>query len=156
MLNRSFANWSARPSSASANRMLSPDVPEMWQLKSSRPPSCVDRARRLAASVDGSPSVDSPSVMLITMGGKLYACAVTHGCSVLCASLSASHIGVAPAALASNHTGNLTLISAIPPAPSSSFFMRSSTRAGWFATALMLASVCPESSPTSAGSTSLP
>ena len=63
---------------------------------------------------------------------------------------------VEPAALGSNHTGNFTWMSARPPAPSSSFFVRSSTRAGWFATLLMVASAWPASSPPSAGWTCFP
>ena len=49
-------------------------------------------------------------------------------------------MGVAPAALGSNHTGNLIVSSVIPPAPSSTFLVRSSMRAGLFAT--LLAAYC--------------
>src|SRR5450432_1214724 len=100
-------------------------------------PSAVAMAFNELAEADGLPSDDSPSVTFITMGGKEAGFIATHAVTISFAFQRAWHIGVPPLATASNHTGNLIFCSMKPPAPSSTFFVRSSTRAGVFAISLI-------------------
>src|SRR3989442_1642560 len=67
------------------------------------------------------------------------------------ASLSAAHIGVPPFQYGSNQTGNLTVWSITPPAPSSDFLTLSSMRNGLLANSLIGTRERPLSSPPSAG-----
>src|SRR6266542_3127688 len=69
---------------------------------------------------------------------------------ILVASLRAAHIGVAPFEYGSNQTGNLTVWSITPPAPSSDFFTLSSMRNGLLANSLIGTRERPLSSPPSA------
>jgi len=68
---RTFAGSSANCASESGKLIgLAVAWLEMCTLKSSVWPSAVVTAFNLSATSDGLPSVESPSVMLITMGGK--------------------------------------------------------------------------------------
>src|SRR5438105_7365562 len=106
-------------------------------LKSSTEPSSPLTAANLRASATRSPSVASPSVMLMTIGGNPLGCSSHHVWVILVASLSAAHMGVPPFEYGSNQTGNLTVWSITPPAPSSDFFTLSSMRNGLFANSLI-------------------
>src|SRR2546425_253988 len=87
-------------------------------LKSNTEPSSPLTAANLRASATRSPSVASPSVMLMTIGGNPFGCSRHHVSVMLVASLSAAHIGVPPFEYGSNQTGNLTVWSITPRAPS--------------------------------------
>src|SRR6059036_2417562 len=128
-----------------------PAVDERWMLKSSTEPSSPLTAVNLRASATRSPSVDSPSVMLMTIGGNPFGCSRHHVSVILVASLSAAHIGVPPFEYGSNQTGNFTVWSITPPAPSSDCFTLSSMRNGLLANSLIGTKECPLSSPPSAG-----
>src|SRR5216117_1496063 len=106
-------------------------------LKSNTEPSSPLTAANLRASATRSPSVASPSVMLMTIGGNPLGCSSHHVSVILVASLSAAHIGVPPFQYGSNQTGNLTVSSTTPPAPSSDFFTLSSMRSGLLANSLI-------------------
>src|SRR5213592_1350181 len=114
------------------NSIDGPAVDERWMLKSNTEPSSPLTAANLRASATRSPSVASPSVILV-------------------ASLSAAHIGVAPFQYGSNQTGNFTVWSITPPAPSSDFFTRSSMRSGLLANSLIGTNERPLRSPPNAG-----
>src|SRR2546423_6234509 len=127
------------------------DVDERWMLKSNAEPSSPLTAVNFRASATRSPSVASPSVMLMTIGGKPCGCSWDQHWTSLVASLSAAHIGVPPFEYGSNQTGNFTVWSITPPAPSSDFFVLSSMRNGLLANSLIGTRERPLSSPPSAG-----
>src|ERR671923_251679 len=133
------------------NSIDGPGVEERWMLKSNPEPSSPLTAVNLRASATRSPSVASPSVMLITIGGNPCGCSLHHVSTILVASLSAAHIGVPPFQYGSNQTGNFTVWSITPPAPSSDFFILSSMRNGLLANSLIGTNERPLSSPPSAG-----
>src|SRR5690349_700730 len=78
------------------NSIDGPAVDERWMLKSSTEPSSPLTAVNFRASATRSPSVASPSVMLMTIGGNPCGCSWHHVSTNLVASLSAAHIGVPP------------------------------------------------------------
>src|SRR5205809_7962573 len=88
--------------------------------------------------------------MLMTIGGNPLGCSSHHVSVILVASLSAAHIGVPPFQYGSNQTGNLTVSSITPPAPSSDFFTLSSMRTGLLANSLIATKARPLSSPPAA------
>src|SRR5207247_8567369 len=133
------------------NSIDGPAVDERWMLKSNTEPSSPLTAANLRASATRSPSVAAPSVMLMTIGGKPVGCSWHHVWVILVASLSAAHIGVPPFPYGSNRTGNLTVWSITPPAPSSDFFTLSSMRNGLLANSLIGTNERPLSSPPSGG-----
>src|SRR5882762_3743273 len=110
---------------------------ERWMLNSSVAPSSVPSEPSALASGIGSPSVDLPSVMLITMGANPFGCSATQRWTMSAAILKAELMGVPPACLASNQRGNFTDCSTSPPAPSSDFLTRSSMRKGLLASSLI-------------------
>src|SRR5262249_30486826 len=79
---------------------------ERWRLKSATGPSSVVSERIDEAISNGSPSVDSPSVMCTTVGGYDVRCEATHASSVDFARRSAAHIGVPPTGTARLHRGH--------------------------------------------------
>src|SRR2546425_4563001 len=132
-----LANLSGSASELPGSSMGFPAAEERWRLKTSAAPSSLPREQRAFASWTGSPSVDSPSVMLMTMGGKPFGCSATHLWTMSAAILKAELIGVPPACLASNQRGNFTVCSTRPPLPSSAFLTRSSMRSGLLASSLI-------------------
>src|SRR3989442_5092580 len=116
-----LACWSGSLLALPGNSIDGPAVDERWMLKSNAEPSSPLTAVNLRASATRSPSVASPSVMLMTIGGNPFGCSCHHVSVILVASLSAAHIGVPPFEYVSNQTGNLTVWSITPPAPSSNF-----------------------------------
>src|SRR5207248_6593481 len=153
--NSCLANLSGRPSSLAGSSMGFPAAEERWMLKTSAAPSSLPIEQSALASGTGSPSVASPSVMLITMGGKPLGCSATHRCTISVAILNAELIGVPPACLASNQSGNFTVCSTSPPAPSSAFLVRSSIRSGLLASSLIGIRSLPVSGPSNADFTTV-
>src|SRR5258708_17236319 len=146
-----LACWSGSLLPLPGNSIDGPAVDERWMLKSNTAPSSPLTAAKLRASATRSPSVASPSVMLMTIGGNPFGCSWHQVWVILVASLSAAHIGVPPFPYGSNQTGNLTVWSITPPAPSSDFFTLSSMRNGLLANSLIGTKARPLSSPPSAG-----
>src|SRR5438477_10710366 len=120
-------------------------------LKSNTEPSSPLTAANLRASATRSPSVASPSVMLMTIGGNPFGCSSHHVWVILLPSLSAAHIGVPPFEYGSNQTGNLTVWSITPPAPASDLFALSSMRHGLVPNSLLGTNERPVLSPARPG-----
>src|SRR5207237_3725447 len=95
--------------------------------------------------------VGSALMMIMTICIYPLRCFSHHVSVILVASLSAAHIGVPPLEYGSNQTGNLTVWSITPPAPSSDFLTLSSMRSGLLANSLIGTKERPLSSPPSAG-----
>lgn len=91
--------------------------------------------------------------MLITMGGKHPGTWDTKAKMVCRANASTWHIGVPPFAFGSNQTGNFTVCSISPPAPSSTFLVRVSSRSGQVPIRLTGTSPWPSRAPPKAGPT---
>src|SRR5438105_4607593 len=125
----------------------------MCRLKRRTCPSVLLICLMSSATIEGSPSVASPSVMFITIGGKQLGCVASQSEIIAFACARAWHIGVPPLATGSTHTGNLIFCSTIPPAPSSTFLVRSSTRQGELPISLILTRRLPLKGPEYAGST---
>ena len=83
----------------------------------------------LRASGSGSPSVASPSLMLMTMGGKESGCRAVHCPTALAAYPSAVHMGVCNPEWGWSQTGILRASSMVPPPPSLSLTRLSSRSA---------------------------
>src|SRR5215467_13484572 len=96
MSKRIRANASGRSDSELGKVTGFAAVDDRCRLKSATGPSDVLSDRIDEAMPNGSPSVDSPSVMCTTVGGYELRCDVTHVSSVAFARRSASHIGVPP------------------------------------------------------------
>src|SRR5438067_10462248 len=150
-----LANLSGRPSSLAGSSMGFAAAEERWMLKTSAAPSSLRSEQSPFASGTGSPSVASPSVMLITMGGKPFGCSATQRWTISAPILNAELIGVPPACLASNQSGNFTVCSTSPPAPSSAFLVRSSIRSGLLASSLIGIRSLPVSGPSNADFTTV-
>src|SRR5438128_3578922 len=150
-----LANLSGRPSSLAGSSMAFPAAEERWMLKTSAAPSSLPSEQSAFASGTGSPSVASPSVMLMTMGGNPFGCSATHFWTISAAILKAELIGVPPTCLGSNQSGNFTVCSTRPPAPSSAFLVRSSMRSGLLASSLIGIRSLPVSGPSNADFTTV-
>src|SRR5216683_8269923 len=73
-----LANLSGSPSGLAGSSMGLPAAEDRWMLNTSTAPSSLPSEQSAFASWTGSPSVVSPSVMLITIGGKPLGCSATH------------------------------------------------------------------------------
>src|SRR3954471_24530385 len=97
------------PSTVLGSSTGEPAADERWTLRTITSPSFVPIAARVFAAATGSPSLDSPSVMLMTTGGKPSGCSEFHFERMSPAILKAEHIGVPPLQDGSNQTGNFTV-----------------------------------------------
>src|SRR5262249_32542951 len=121
--------YSSRSSASAVGNTISPPPPAVTcRLNSNAWPSLVESLRNPSAASSGAPSVDCPSVTCRIVGGYEVGCRSHQLATVSRVLLSAARIGVPPALFGSNQIGNLVFSSTTPPAPSSIFFLRSSTR----------------------------
>src|SRR5262249_6537845 len=109
MLKRVFANSFGRLAASAGYSILDVRCEEMWQLNNSTLPSDERRSVIDLASVVGSPSVDSPSVMCKTTGGYPFGCSLNHCSMIFFVCFKAAHIGVPSSARGSSQIGNLTV-----------------------------------------------
>src|SRR5215470_16097128 len=105
--NKSCAYWSGKPASLSGNSIGMALCDERCTLKRSTLPSLLAKLFIPLAADVGSPSVDSPSVIFMAIGGKQSGYFLSHPERIPWARDRAWHIGVPPLATESNQMGNL-------------------------------------------------